>query len=48
VGDDANDDIGVVFDLEIKTPSLVDAGLPEVLGFVILFGVQRWMEQAGG
>jgi len=36
VGNDVEDDIGVVIDGEIKTPVAVDTGLPEVSAFVIL------------
>ena len=47
VRNNGGDDIGIIFDLEIKTPGFVDAGLPEVFSFVVLLGVQRRVEQVG-
>jgi hypothetical protein len=35
--------VGVALDLEIKPPGFVHARLPEVLGLVVLLGVQGWM-----
>lgn len=40
VGDDSGNDDRVVVNLKVKAPVLVDAGLPEVLAFVVLFSVQ--------
>jgi hypothetical protein len=41
VGDDAGNDVGVVHDLEKKTPGLGDTGLPEVVGAAVFFA---WRE----
>ena len=38
--DDIFDVVGVIRDGEIETPSLVDAGLPQVPALIILLGVE--------
>ena len=43
MGDELEDAVGVVNDYEIKTPILVDPGLPAIVRFVVLLGVQRGM-----
>ena len=35
--------VGITRDLEPKAPAFAYTGLPEVLAFVILLGVERWM-----
>jgi hypothetical protein len=45
VGNNAGDDVRVVVNLEIKTPGLGDAALPEVFTFIEFPGVQGWVEQ---
>lgn len=37
------DDVGVAFNVEIEAPTLIDAGLPEVLSLIVFLGVQRRM-----
>jgi hypothetical protein len=37
--------IGVSVDAEIETPPAVDAGLPEIAGFVVLLGLERRMAE---
>jgi hypothetical protein len=39
VGNNAGDDVRVIVNLEIKTPSLGDATLPEVFTFIEFLGV---------
>src|ERR1017187_4381273 len=41
MGHHFGDNVRVADNLEIETPALVDTGLPAVLAFVILLGVQR-------
>jgi len=48
VGDHFGDNVGVVNNLEIEPPVLVDASLPSILRFVILLGVQRRVVEIGG
>ena len=43
--DDVHDVIDVVLDEKIKAPIFVDAGLPEVLAFVVLLGAKRRVSQ---
>ena len=43
VGDELENVVGVVNDGEIKTPGLVDPGLPAIIGFVVLLGPERGM-----
>ena len=43
--DDIFNVIGVVHDGEIKTPTLVDAGLPQVLDFIVFLGAQRRVQE---
>jgi hypothetical protein len=43
--DDVHDVIDVIPDEEIKAPIFVDAGLPEVLAFVVLLGAKRRVSQ---
>jgi hypothetical protein len=43
VRNNVEDDVGVAGDDEIEPPIVVCTGLPEVLGFVVLLGVERWM-----
>ncbi|HUD12774.1 MAG TPA: hypothetical protein VMQ56_03880, partial [Terracidiphilus sp.] len=45
VGNNAGDDVRVVVNLEIKTPSLGDTTLPEVFGFIEFLGVKGRVEQ---
>jgi len=45
VGNNAGDDVRVVVNLEIKTPGLGDAALPEVFGLIEFLGVQGRVEQ---
>ena len=40
MGDDVEDNIGVAFDREIESPTPIHSGLPDVLAFVVLLGVQ--------
>src|SRR3989442_1524012 len=41
VGDELVDNVGVAGNRKVEAPVLVDAGLPEVLRFVVLLGVKR-------
>src|ERR1700730_13867219 len=41
MSDDIEDNARIVYDDEVESPVLVDASLPEVLGFIILLGAQR-------
>jgi hypothetical protein len=45
MGNDIPDSIRVVAYVEVETPIPVDAGLPEIAGFIILFGAKRWVPQ---
>src|SRR5450432_2888665 len=40
--------VGVAFDREIKPAILAGTSLPDVLGFVVLFGTQRWVVEVLG
>ena len=42
---DALENVGVVFDDEIKAPVASDAGLPAVLAFIVLLRAERWVMQ---
>ena len=41
VREDVHDVIGIAADEEVEAPIVVDAGLPEVLGLVVLLGAER-------
>jgi hypothetical protein len=43
MGDELEDAVGVVNDYEIKTPILVDPGLPSILRFIVFLGAKRWV-----
>jgi hypothetical protein len=43
VGNEFEDVIRVVNDFEVEPPVLVDPGLPTIVSFVVLLGVQRRM-----
>jgi hypothetical protein len=38
VWDQFGDEVGVILDLEVEAPTPVDAGLPAVVGFIVLLG----------
>jgi len=37
--------VGIIRDREKEAPGLVDAGLPQVFGLVVLLGVEGWVLQ---
>mgnify|MGYP001396375345 CR=1 FL=1 len=41
MGNHVADNISVARNIEIKAPVLIDAGLPEILSFIVFFGMQR-------
>lgn len=43
--DDVFDDVRVADDLEIETPTAVNASLPLVVRLVVFLGVERWVLQ---
>ena len=40
MGDDVFDAVGIIRDREKEAPGPVDAGLPNVAGFVVLLGLE--------
>jgi hypothetical protein len=43
VGHDILNHADIVLDCEIKAPIVIHSGLPNILGFIVFLGVQRWM-----
>ena len=41
MGRDIQHDIGVALDAEIKSPRVIDAGLPDVPGLIVFLGAER-------
>jgi len=40
--------VGVADDLEVEAPVVVHAGLPQIAGYVVLFGAKPWMVEIEG
>jgi len=40
--------VRVAHDLEVEAPIVVEACLPQITGFVVLLGVERWMVKIVG
>ena len=38
-------EVDIAHDLEIETPRVVHASLPEIAGFIVLLRVERWVMQ---
>jgi hypothetical protein len=43
MGNDIENDIGVLYDDEVKSAISIDPRLPHIFSLIVLLGVQRWV-----
>ena len=48
VRDDIFNEIRVIDDGEVRAPSLVDSGLPQISGLLVFLGMERWVLEVSG